>query len=82
MASQSICPKCTRSEVQGIRKVNASCCLLLFHAKSMLPVALMFITYKNHNPIDFDKVLRFNKDHCKLYPNLCNISNMSLNLIT
>lgn len=45
MASQS---KCTRPEAQGIRKVNASWCLLLFHVKSMLPVALTVITYKNH----------------------------------
>lgn len=73
MSSQS---KCTRSGAQGTRKVNASCCLLLFHAKSMLPVALIDITYKNHDPIDFGKVFRYDRDPCKLYPNLCNMSNM------
>lgn len=62
MASQS---KCIRSEGQGIKKVNASWCLLLFHAKSMLPVALIVITYKNHNPVDFGKAFRFGRDPCK-----------------
>lgn len=79
MASQS---KCTRSETQGTRKVNASWCLLLFHAKSMLPVALIIITHKNHNPIDFGKVFRYDSNPCKWYPNLCNVSNIWLNLIT
>lgn len=79
MASQS---KCTRSEAQGIRKVNANCCLMLFHAKSMLPMSLIVITHKNHNPIDFGKVFRFDRNPCKWYLNLCNVSNMWLNLIT